>query len=247
VTTGLLVVGHGSRLERAAEEADLLVGHLRERLGDVPVGVGWLENAEPYAVDAGLAMVREHGLVALVVQPLLLFSAYHATSDLPDVAAGIDAADPRVRVVTGRPLGVDARLLALAAQLVAGVDPEPASNHALLVVSSGTSDPDALAQAQVAARQLAALTGHPHVAHALATLSGGDIAVATATLAVAGASQVTAMSWSLLAGRLVNEAQRQVEEAAFDAGVRVAFAGRFGPDPVVADVLADRFHEALGT
>lgn len=220
-----------------------LAGRVSGLLPGVPVGHGWLELAEPPAVEAGLRLTREHGLASLVLQPLLLFSAYHATSDVPDVAAAIDVAEPRVQVATGRPLGLDPRLIELAGDLVSAVDPEPADGHGLLVVSSGTSDPDALAQAHVAMRAVADRTGHSRVEHAPASMGDDDVARAVADLAADGASSVTVFSWSLLAGRLVSRAQRLAEEAGLDAGVPVRFAGRFGPDPVVAQVLADRFLE----
>ncbi len=59
-TASLLVVGHGTRDADGTEEFWTLAGHVREAAGELPVGFGFIELAEP-AVDAGIDELVERG------------------------------------------------------------------------------------------------------------------------------------------------------------------------------------------
>ena len=52
-TASLMVVGHGTRDADGLEEFWTLAGHVREAAGELPVGFGFIELAEPL-VDAGI-------------------------------------------------------------------------------------------------------------------------------------------------------------------------------------------------
>ncbi|MBW3662374.1 MAG: sirohydrochlorin chelatase [Actinobacteria bacterium] len=235
----LLVVGHGSRVPDVVPEMETLVGHLRSRV-EATVAAGWLDLVDPAALDVGRQLIAD-GIARIVLAPLLLFEAFHARVDLPSLAEALRGVDPRARISLARHLGLDARLIRLAVGRIESVA-DPAD--ALLVVSSGSSDPDAQASAATAARMIAERTGHAHVQHAFASSADPTVPDAAAALAAAGVPRVALFSWSLLAGQLV-EASRRAAAAALDPhGVALVDAGRLGPDPVVADVLSDRYHDA---
>jgi hypothetical protein len=52
-------------------------------------------------------------------------------------------------------------------------------------------------------------------------------------------------SWSLLAGLLEARVAGMAEEVSAETGLQVVDAGRFGPDPVVADAILARHVEAI--
>lgn len=243
---GLLLVAHGSRVAEAAHEMATLVELIRTRV-PAPLTHGWIELAEPAASDAGRTLIAD-GCRDLVVLPLLMFRAYHASTDVPAVAQTLALEHPTVRIRVGSPLGLDPRLAALAAERVLAADgaPRGAVGSALLVVSSGSSDPDAQAAAATAARMVAERTGHDLAGHAFASSATPDTATAVADLVTRGARSLRVFSWSLLDGRLVRGVEAAAVAAAAACGVELIWTGRFGSDPVVADVVADRYLAAAG-
>ena len=242
-STALLLIAHGTRDPRGAEEMAVLVDHVAERV-DMPVAASWLEDfADPAAVDAARGRV-EGGATRLVTLPLLNFAAGHAKTDVPGDVAELRAAFPDVDVRHGRVLGVHRSLLELAWQRLDEVSPrEGREEEVLVVAASGSSDPDANGELAKAARMVAEGSGHRWVEHCVAGVTWPRTTDVLQRVAAAGARRAVVFSWSLLAGLL----ERRVWEAVDDApeGLEVAKAGRFGPDPLVADAIAGRVHEAL--
>ncbi len=246
----LLTIAHGTRDPRGAEEMDVLVDLLAERLG-VPVANAWLEDfAEPDPVTAATALA-ETGADTLVTLPLLVFGAGHAKTDVPEGVAEVRAALPGVQVLHGGVLGLQRCLTDLAARRVAearstaGLPEAPDEAEVLLVTGAGSSDPDANGDLAKAARYLAEATGHRWVDSAYAGVTWPRADVALRRAAAAGASRAVLFSWSLLAGLLEARVSAMAAEVSADTGLDVIDAGRFGPTAPVAEAVANRYHEAL--
>lgn len=236
----LLLVAHGTRDPSGAMEMDELVGHLRERV-DAPVAAAWLEDfAEPDAVTAAGQLVAA-GARAIVTVPFLVLGAGHAKTDVPESVAEVRARHPEVPVSHGRVLGLHPTLFDLACARIDAVGDGDRGDEVLVVTGAGSSDPDANGDLAKAARLLAELTGHRWVEIAYAGVTWPRADALFAHLRRAGARRVVRFSWSLLAGLL----ERRVDRWAADAGLEIADAGRFGPDPLVADAVVARYREAI--
>lgn len=242
---GLLTIAHGTRDQRGADEMDELLEHLRRRL-HAPVGNGWLEEfAEPDVVTAAGRLV-EQGVTRMVTVPFLSFGAGHAKTDVPQGVAELRAAFPEVTVRHGRVLGLHPELFALARQRVEAVRSGTISeDEVLLVTASGSSDPDANGDLWKAARFLAEGTGHRWVEAAFAGVTWPTADVVLRRAVAAGARRVVLFSWSLLAGLLERRVARWADQVAQESRIEILDAGRFGPDPLVADVVLDRYREVL--
>ncbi|MFH9619180.1 sirohydrochlorin chelatase [Streptomyces pratensis] len=143
--TTLLLVAHGSRdprhsttLRAVADGVRLLTGHR--------TAIAFLEFDEPDVAAAVSALVAG-GAGRVVVVPLLLSRAYHATTDLPSALSG-DWPVPvrRTRVLGGSPLLVEALERRL---LEAGLDTADRATTGVVVAATGSRD--TLARASVAA------------------------------------------------------------------------------------------------
>lgn len=236
--TAALLVAHGTRVDAADTEAATLTHLVAERTG-VPTRLGWLELRRPDALAAAETLIAE-GARRLVILPVLAFEAYHATVDVPRVAELLRLRHPDVRVRVARPLGLDARLVAAAAQQVRAATADP-PREGLLVVATGSSDADAQAAAATAARMVAEASGHRRVQHGFVSLAAPDVPTAVRALVAAGAERVVGFAWSLFPGELIARARHAAETAA--GRVPVVWAGRLGTSAAVADVLARRFLE----
>lgn len=241
----LLTISHGTRDPRGAEEMDVLLGHLRARHPG-PVGNGWLEDfAAPDAATAAGALI-EAGARRIVTVPFLNLGAGHAKTDVPAAIADVHAAHPTVATAHARVLGLHPDLFALArARIDAVSDPAGRADEVLLVSASGSSDPDANGDLWKAGRFLAEGTGHRWVEGAFAGVTWPTADVVLRRVVAAGARRVVLFSWSLLAGLLERRVADWAAEVAAESSLEVLDAGRFGPDPVVADVVLDRYREAL--
>lgn len=252
--TAVLVIAHGTRDPRGAEELAELLRNMRARSGTA-AGGAWLEDfADPDPVTVAGELVAA-GARRLVTVPFLVLGAGHAKTDVPEGVAAVRAAHPDLQVAHGRVLGLDPTLFALARERVAAVAgqagedrrgrPVRPADEALLVTAAGSSDPDANGDLWKAARFLAELTGHRWVDAAFAGVTWPDVGTVLRRIAAGGARSVTLFSWSLLAGLLEQRILDAAAEVAAATGIEVLDAGRFGPDPAVADVVLARADEAL--
>lgn len=241
----LLLVAHGTRDPRGAQEMGVLTALLRDRLG-VPVAHAWLEDFAEPDVDVAVSALAGSGAQRIVSLPLLTLGAGHAKTDVPTLVAEARATYPAVTITHGRVLGLHPALFALARARVDAVSPRSGRRGEVLVVAaSGSSDPDANGDLAKAARFLAEGTGHRWVEHCFAGVTWPSPEAVLHRVAAAGARRAVVFSWSLLAGLLE---QRVAAAAAAVAGalpLEVVEAGRFGPDPLLADAVVDRYQEAL--
>lgn len=80
MTAHVVLIGHGSRSPDANGALADLATELAERLG-VPVGVGFLEMAEP-TIAAALATAKAEGAARIVLLPFFLSPGMHVRRDL---------------------------------------------------------------------------------------------------------------------------------------------------------------------
>lgn len=241
-TPALLTIAHGTRDPRGAQEMEALLAVLRSR-HPAPVANGWLEDfASPGVAEAAQQLVDD-GAQQIVTVPFLNFGAYHAKTDVPGALAELDAG---VHVAHGRILGLHPALFALARERIDAVsDHAGRADEVLVVAASGSSDPDANADVAKAARFLAEGTGHRWVEHTFAGVTWPRIDEVLRRVAAAGAKRAVVFNWSLLAGLLEQRITSTAAEVGAQTGLQIVEAGRFGPDPLVAEAVLERYAEAL--
>jgi sirohydrochlorin cobaltochelatase len=241
----LLLIAHGTREPRGAEEMAHLLRLLRQRL-PAPVEAGWLEAfAEPDVATAARRLVEQGGNRVVSI-PFLALGARHAKSDVPRELAHVRREHPSLTLAHGRTLGLHPTLFALARRRVDAVSrPDGRDHETLVVVASGSSDPDANGDLAKAARFLAEGSGHRWVEYAFAGVTWPTIDVVLHRVGQLGARRAVVFSWSLLAGLLEQRVALAAAGVGAETGLEIVDAGRFGPDPLVAEVIVDRYREVL--
>lgn len=241
----LLTIAHGTRDPRGAEEMDVLVDHLRGLL-DVPVAAAWLEDfSSPDAVTAARGLVGA-GAREIITLPLLAFGAGHAKTDVAEAVQDLRAELPEVVNRHAIVLGLQPVLFELARRRIDAVsDPDDRADEVLVVTGAGSSDPDANGDLAKAARFLGETTGHRWVEIAFAGVSWPRADHLLRRLHAAGARRVVRFSWSLLAGLLEQRVNGWADDITAETGMKIVDAGRFGPDPLVAESIAVRYREAV--
>ncbi len=236
----LLLVAHGSRRGEGCEEMSALGSAVAALAPERTVGVGYLELSDPPALEV-LDSLAETGSERVVVVPLMLYAAGHSKSDVPAVVLHGRARHPRMDLRYARPLGVDHALLELARRRLEAAG---ALGLPLAVLSRGTSDPEANADAYKVSRLLAELAGTRRFATGFSGLTWPSVPDALEELRRSGAARIATFAWFLATGVLVQRMQQQCAELGRSTGVEVVDAGHLGADDAVARLVLDRASEA---
>ncbi len=80
---GMLVVGHGTRLQAGQKQLLDLVVSMAKLCPSIPIEASFLELADP-TIEAAIRKFKERGIKKIFVVPILLFSAAHARDDIPN-------------------------------------------------------------------------------------------------------------------------------------------------------------------
>lgn len=168
---GILVVGHGTRKPSGQAQLLQLVDQMRQAEPSWTIEPSFLELASP-SISEGIAKLAADQIRRIVVVPILLFSAAHAKSDIPDAVQAY-ASEHQMSVVAQTPsLGTTDQVIALSNYRYREIALETSARGcpeghcgiglssqcnacpligksyqriALAMVGRGTSDPEALA------------------------------------------------------------------------------------------------------
>jgi len=241
----LLVVGHGSRDPRGAEEFHELVALLRVRNPGLTIEGGFIELSQP-PISECVERLVEDGAREISAVPLMLLAAGHAKDDIPATLVREKISHPQVNFYYGRALGIRPELLKLMDERISAALPEGKKKEtAVLLVGRGASDPDANSDLAKIARLF--YEGRPYllVETAFVSLAPPSVPEALERCKRLGAQRVVIFSYFLFTGVLEERIRKQCEEfTAEHPEVEVRYAGYFGPDARVADLVLERYREA---
>jgi sirohydrochlorin cobaltochelatase len=242
----LLVVGHGSRDPRGAREFHQLVALVRERNPTLAVEGGFIELSRPPISECVNRLV-EGGARRIAAVPLMLLAAGHAKDDIPATLAREKMSHPDLEFRYGRALGIRPELLSLMDEKISAIVPEEKKKEtAVLIVGRGSSDPDANSDLAKISRLFYEGRPYPFVEAAYVSLTPPDVPAGLERLERLGAEKIAVFSYFLFTGVLEERIREQsVRFAAENPGVEVAYAGYFGPHERVADLVSERYEEAV--
>jgi sirohydrochlorin cobaltochelatase len=241
----LLVVGHGSRDSRGAREFHELLSVLRRRNPDLPIEGGFIELSRP-PISECVERLVERGAREVSSVPLMLLAAGHAKDDIPATLVREKMSHPGITFHYGRPLGIRPELLELVERRISAVVPEDEKQEtAVLIVGRGSSDPDANSDLAKIARLFYEGRQYPLVETAFVSLAPPSVPEALERCERLGVRRVVVFSYFLFTGVLEERIREQSEAFAADhQRIEVRYAGYFGPDASLADLVMERYREA---
>jgi sirohydrochlorin cobaltochelatase len=218
----LLIVGHGSRDPRGAREFHELVELVKERNLALPVEGGFIELSRPPISECVNRLV-ENGSRRVAAVPLMLLAAGHAKDDIPATLVREKMSHPEVGFRYGRALGIRPELLELMDEKISAlVSEEEKEETAVLVVGRGSSDPDANSDLFKVSRLFYEGRPYPMVETAYVSMTPPNVSDG------------------------LERIRRQSEEfAERNPGVSVSYGGYFGPHGRIADLVVQRYREAI--
>lgn len=206
-TPALVVVAHGSRDPRALRTVRALLDRVRALRPALPVHLGHIELNEPLLPDTLTAL----GSGAAVVVPLLLSRGHHVKRDIPQMADALHA-----------------RLTE------AGWPAHGGPDHAVVLASAGSRDPESRADSARTAALLATRLGVP-VLPAYASASAPTVPEAIRTLTSRGHRRVAVASCFTAPGRFAAQCAAQAPWIA---------SAPLGTHPAMARLLLHRYDTA---
>ena len=242
----LLVVGHGSRDPRGADEFHELISLLQTSNPTLSIEGGFIELSRPPISECVSRLVAD-GATEISAVPLMLLAAGHAKDDIPATLVREKMNHPGIYFHYGRALGIRPELLALMDESISAVLTEDEkSETAVLVVGRGSSDPDANSDLAKISRLFYEGRPYPLVETAFVSLAPPSVPEALERCRRLGARRVVVFSYFLFTGVLEERIRRQSEEfERQNPGVEVRYAGYFGPDARVAGLILDRYRESF--
>jgi len=243
----LMIVGHGSRDPRGAREFHALVALVRRRNPSLTVEGGFIElSRQP--ISECVDRLAESGARNVAAVPLMLLAAGHAKDDIPATLVREKMGHPEMSFSYGRALGIRPELLELVDERISAVVLEEGKKEtAVLIVGRGSSDPDANSDLCKIARLYYEGRPYPVVESAYVSMTPPDVAEGLDRCLRFGVKRVILFSYFLFTGVLEERIRGQGEAfAEANPGIEVRYAGYFGPDKRVADLVVERYTEAVG-
>lgn len=238
----LLLVGHGSRSAAGVAAYWDFAAVLRGRAPNVKVGCGFIELAEP-DLDTAIDDLVAAGATSVVAVPLVLLGAGHLKSDGPAALARARTRHPHAAFAYARDLGIHPNVLSVAEERIKESTSDAA--EAVVLVSRGSSDPDANSDLYKVGRLLADSRGLGMVEPAFVSLAPPNVPAALERCRLLGARRIAVVPYFLFTGVLVDRIKEQAAEyAAAHTDVEVVVGPELGPDPRIADLVLERFEEA---
>lgn len=221
-TTGILLVGHGTRDETGTRQFLELVEVLKERLAPAAVEAAFLELREP-GIGVGVQRLLGRGIERLATVPLLLFAAGHIKRDVPEEVENalfaLGRGDlPRVQV--GH-LGCHESLVELSRmRMEEGKQAQDRGQgtgdggECLLLVARGSSDGDATQEMRAFARMRASEKERMRVEVAFLAMAKPGLVEQLGKAAAGGFARVIVQPHFLFEGELVERIRGQIAEMA---------------------------------
>lgn len=240
MSTGALLLGHGSPDGAARAELGALSTLVAQRLG-MEVGLGVLEFPGPDLPGLEEAFGRVRGRERVAAQPLILFDGLHGQHDMPAAAAAASAR-LALEVRLGEPFGLDPELVGLAASRLRSLEAAP--GDLLLFVGRGSSAEPARRQTEQVARRLASDLGLGCVV-CYTGISRPTLAEGMEVALGRSPNRILALPYLLHTGVLVRRVSEVLRPMAERAGAELVVLPHLGNAPELVEVVAGRLEGLL--
>jgi len=207
---------------------------------------GFIELSRP-PISECVGRLAESGIRNVAAVPLMLLAAGHAKDDIPATLVREKMGHPEMSFSYGRALGIRPELLELMDERISTVVLEEEKEEtAVLIVGRGSSDPDANSDLCKIARLYYEGRHYPVVESSYVSMTPPDVTNGLNRCLKLGAKRVVTFSYFLFTGVLEERIRGQSRAfAEANPGVEVRYAGYFGPGPRLADLVVERYTEAL--
>lgn len=234
---GVVLLSHGSADPRSRLATDLLARRVGHRL-NAAVALASLDH-DRARLDGAVQQLASRGVNQVVVVPLLLNVAYHATSDVPEAATQIKFSHPDAKIRLARPLGADPALLKGLDAVIKTAGFRPNQRTGVVLASAGSNHESARARHTALALEW---RSHGWGASAVAFVSGPGprVADAVASLRDYELDRTLVVPFVIAPGVMSQRIGREAREAG-----AIAISTTLHSTDAAVDVVVSRIQSAL--
>ncbi len=236
---GVVLLSHGSSDPRARLANDLLARRVGHRL-NAAVSLASLDH-DRARLDGAVAHLQEQNVSDIIVVPLLLNVAYHATTDVPQATNQVRVSFPGVKLRVSKPIGADPLLLKGLDSVLKASGHRPAADTGVVLASAGSSHESARARHAALALEWRS-HGWGGSAVAFASGPGPRVADAVQTLRESNLEKIVVAPFVVAPGAL----SHRIAAEAKAAGATPVTSTLHSTDPAV-EVVIKRIESALLT
>lgn len=226
----LVACSHGTDDAQGRRVVADLARAVRVARPDLDVRETFVDVQEPAVADVVAQVLTESAGASAVVVPLLLSAGYHVHVDIAEAVAPFPG-----RAAVAGPMGPDPRLVDLLARRLGEVG--LGSQDAVVLAAAGSSDPRSAAAVQEVARALSTAIGAP-VRVGYGSVARPRVPEVVAAARADGAVRVVVAAYLLAPGFFLS----RIVESGADA-----VTAPLAPDPVLTDLVIDRYTAAAAT
>jgi cobalt/nickel transport system ATP-binding protein len=249
---GLFLIGHGSKDQEAITQFWNLVSLLKSELinsektdlNKLKVGAGLIEFATPN-LDTGIDDLIHETVDTVVAIPLVLLGAGHLKDDGPIALAKARLRYPNTVFKYANAVGIHHKILEAFATKIKTALGNTASNTGILLVSRGSTDPDANSDLYKVSRLLMERSDIPDLIQpAFVSLAEPNVTTGLKRLSSLGAKQIVVVPYFLFTGILLKRIYEQCDEWSKSTKTEVFCTNELGSHRSILEIIQERFHEA---
>ncbi|WP_101845872.1 sirohydrochlorin chelatase [Halobacillus sp. Marseille-P3879] len=239
----VLYVGHGSRMEEAVTEAAAFMKETMKKI-DYPIQeYCFLELASPSILE-GIEICVQEGASKIAVVPVLLLSAGHAKTDIPEEIDKASHYYPEIEFTYGCPLGVHPMMIDILVERMIETNPIT-TDMDIVIVARGSRDPDTVRDVKSIAHSLKRKLGVNSIEYCFLTAAHPRFEVKLKEMVTGGRKHVIILPYLLFTGILINEMKRYVNTLPLQSYQRVDMGNYLNGHPNLNRLLKKRIQEAV--
>lgn len=239
----VLYIGHGSRVEKAADEA---IRFMKKGMKQVDIPIQeycFLELSKPDILQ-GVQRCVDQGATRIAAVPILLLTAAHAKKDIPLVLEKAKELHPHIEFSYGRPLGVHDMIIDVLMEKTEDKK-EITPDLNILLVGRGSSDQEAVQDINTIARMLDRKIDVHSVSTCFLAAAKPRFEEKVKEITASGAKNVIILPYLLFTGILMNGIEETVRKLSLDDTQEVKVCDYIGDHQNIYHLLRERVIEAV--
>lgn len=239
----VLYIGHGTRVSQGVQEALDFIERGKRGVHASIQEVCFLELVEPDIIE-GVRRCVEKGATVISVVPILLLTAMHAKSDIPDELEKAKRLYPHITFKYGRPFGVHEKITQALVDRIHEKDQEPGTEDMVLIVGRGSSDPDVKRDLTQIAENLEKLHSFKKVSISFMFGAAPRLRNGLVSAQAIGAQKVFIVPYLLFSGLVMRDIEEEIAKLPV-SDQQFILCESLGYHPNIVEVLQERTNELL--
>jgi len=239
----VLYVGHGTRVAKGVQEALDFIERGKKGVKAPIQETCFLELVEPDIIE-GVRRCVEKGATVISIVPILLLTAMHAKTDIPDELEKAKKLYPHIKFKYGRPFGIHEKITQALVDRIHEKDKAPGPEDMVLIVGRGSSDPDVKRDLTEIAENLEELHSFKKVAISFMFGAAPRLRNGLVSAQAIGAKKVFIVPYLLFSGLVMRDIEEELAKLP-ESNQQFILCESLGYHPRVSEVLQERTNELL--